>query len=120
MVEKKYIELNAAIEEFESPIWSKYMYGLTSPLIIRSLKKLPTADVVERKRGYWEPVKCREMFGGDPEAWYGHGDPIACHLCSNCHGYPQFDDDGNEALTSFCPNCGADMGGGEEQCMKTW
>lgn len=69
----------------------------------------PAADVEEVRHGYWKPVSCYEMFGGDQEAWYGHGDPIACHLCSKCNDYPPYDEDGNEILTKYCPNCGSKM-----------
>lgn len=97
---KDYISREAAL---------KAIYTSTAPAL--EVKLMPAADVVKARRGYWKPVSCREMFGGDPEAWYGHGDPIACHLCSKCNGYPPLDEYGDEILTNYCPDCGAKMEG---------
>ncbi len=36
------------------------------------------------------------------------------HECSNCHGYAPSYMNGDEHLSDFCPNCGADMRGKEE------
>ena len=57
------------------------------------IKSLPSADVVERKRGEW--------INQNSGAFY----PMEC---SSCHKPPICDDDGY-CLTDFCPNCGADM-----------
>lgn len=57
------------------------------------LHLVPTADVVERKRGKWD------------EAWLDHqycGCRPRAIYCSNCHIVSAF-------KTPFCPNCGARM-----------
>ena len=86
-------------------------FDVTEELVLKSIEYAISEDVKPVARGYWKPVTCHEMYGGDPEAWYGHGDPIACHICSCCNGYPAFDDNGDEFLSDFCPDCGADMRG---------
>lgn len=56
---------------------------------------LPSADVVERKRGKWETAYLDQVYAGcRPSVIY----------CSNCHIVSAF-------KTPFCPNCGADMRG---------
>ena len=49
----------------------------------------------ERKKGEW--IYYRETGYGNP---YGH---FECSLCGDGYGYK----------ANFCPNCGADMRGGE-------
>lgn len=58
-----------------------------------AIEELPTADVVERKKGKWKTVMLdHEAFGVRPTTFY----------CSECHQITTF-------RTFFCPNCGADM-----------
>lgn len=96
----------------EPPVWTEqHIEELMKDFYVVP-KGAPSADVQPVVSAYWEPVSCYEMFGGDPEAWYGQGDPIACHLCSNCKGYPPLDDYGNEIFTKYCPDCGAKMKNG--------
>lgn len=59
-----------------------------------ALRALPSAQP-ERKRGKWIPVT------------NGRGG----HECSLCHSYAPSFQTGNEWLTDYCPNCGADMRG---------
>jgi len=59
--------------------------------------ELPSAQP-ERKKGRWVPVT------------NGRGG----HECDKCHEYAPSWTTGEEHLTNYCPNCGADMRGGQE------
>lgn len=63
---------------------------------VKAIEAVPSADVVERKRGEW--IRVTEELG---ESW----------MCSEC--MEEFiPHDGMEEFASyahFCPNCGADM-----------
>ena len=85
---KEYIEREAVLKEIESAVG---MGGLVSGALRRYVKRVPAADVVERKRGEWI---LRHV---------GHG-----HYweCSECHKNPCIYVTKD---TNFCPNCGADM-----------
>lgn len=127
MEETVYVELNDALQKLIDFVTSGEMsdsvsflsdkekstymsaLGMAGCIISARCKKFYVQPTEPTVKAYWKPVTCREMYGGEPEAWYSHGDPIACHLCSNCNGYPLFDDSGEEYLSDFCPNCGADM-----------
>lgn len=65
--------------------------------IINTVKNIPAADVIERKRGEW--IRVTEKLG---ESW----------MCSEC--MEEFiPHDGMEEFASyahFCPNCGTQMG----------
>jgi hypothetical protein len=55
-----------------------------------NLSKIPTADVVEVKRGNWE-INC--------DGYYPY--------CSNCMTEPK-----SGVMSKYCPECGAKMDGG--------
>ena len=58
-----------------------------------AISRVPTADVVERKRGKWKVAMLdHESMGCRPKA----------HYCSVCNHITTF-------RTFFCPNCGAEM-----------
>lgn len=59
----------------------------------KELESLPLADVVERKRGKW--IEAREY---DPCYW----------ICSECKRQVDIQE-------NFCPNCGADMRGIDDE-----
>ena len=59
--------------------------------IMSDIRALPSADVVERKRGEW-------IDGAN------HNGYVRCSMC----GYNEFRTDRCDYL-NFCPNCGADM-----------
>lgn len=63
---------------------------------------LPTADVVEVKRGKW--IKLDDDFRS-----MDTNKKITIHQCSCCGGFFQ------HAPYNYCPNCGAKMNGGKEE-----
>ena len=64
--------------------------------IAEELRKLPPA---QSKVGKWIPVT------------NGRGG----HECDKCHNYAPAWQTGEERLTNFCPNCGADMRGEQDE-----
>lgn len=93
----RYIDADALIEFIEARYditWKDdYEGGIKDACvdIIEKIKNIPTADVVERKRGEWifNPSDAIEMMFTKPK-------------CSEC-GFESADG-GN-----YCSNCGADM-----------
>ena len=67
----------------------------------------------ERPQGKWVAVDSYSAFGGSEEIWLAHGNPIAMYYCSNCKNQAYANDMGEDILSKFCPNCGADMRGKE-------
>ena len=91
-----YIKREDAINEIRKDI----MGGLNYEGI---LKRLPSADVVERKRGKW--IKGETWSEG-----YGMGEQYGrYYTCSECSHTVQ--SDYGKSLINFCPKCGADMRG---------
>ena len=82
--------------------------GMTLVGIIQAVQEQPTIEP-EHKRGKWVPVDSFSAFGGDQETWMAHGNPAAFHYCSECKMQAHVNEFGEELLTSFCPDCGADM-----------
>ena len=92
----RYIDAGALIKRIQD----EHKFG--SLMLSNMITEQPTADVVERKRGEWIKIDkydkesnvqcsvCLEEFD------YIDG------VCYLCHGYE---------LPLFCPNCGADMRG---------
>ena len=68
------------------------------------LEKLPSAQP-ERIKARWLPVGMAYAVGGESAMW---GDEIAYHACDNCW-QQALEKDGEEVLSDFCPNCGAEM-----------
>ena len=92
-----YISREVAIEQIKKE-WAKLPLSKTTgfAILMRVLRKIPAADVVERKRGRWERLNTYyEPLGISPP-------PIV--YCSECRlvGYWE---------PNFCPQCGADMRG---------
>lgn len=80
----RFIEATEAIR-----VLSEYYHHRTDTqryVLAEAISRVPTADVVERKKGKWE-------FIG------GYGYQYRCSACIMCA----------EHKTNFCPNCGADM-----------
>ena len=61
--------------------------------MLDKIAEQPTADVKEVIRGKW----IKDEFGG--------------HHCSACNARPLLHGDESDALSNFCPECGADMRG---------
>lgn len=68
--------------------------------LLELVKDLPTADVIEVKRGKWK-IKRDEY-----DCEY-----MVCSCCKE-EFYP-FDADTVDTTPNYCPNCGADMRGGK-------
>jgi len=66
-------------------------YDIAVQDCIETLKHLPAADVKPVVRSYWE----KEPDGG-----------YVCHECRQC---PLLDGSEADALSDFCPSCGAEM-----------
>lgn len=60
-------------------------------VLCEDIRKIPTADVVEVKHGYWEEVQGQ------------------CFRCSECHRGAIVDIFNRFVLTKHCHNCGAKM-----------
>lgn len=68
---------------------------LQAPTARAIVEAVPSADVVERKKGKWEKH---------------HDDVVYWWQCSECQCVAFFED----ALTPYCPHCGAEMERSEE------
>ena len=94
----EYIERDAVIITI-----NKYRIGLRKQGLVildgavaevkKRIDSLPAADVRTVVRGHWVPVT------------NGRGG----HECDQCHDYAPSYLTGEERLSYFCPNCGADM-----------
>jgi hypothetical protein len=92
---------------------------MNEPEIIALISQL-TADKkrLERqleqgaKRGYWKDVMMSEATGWDLSLTGGR-DEVLETVCSVCGDCCAFGGDGDLYLSSYCPNCGADMRGTE-------
>lgn len=66
----------------------------------------------ERPKGEWEALTASEVCGWNPE--FAGRDPIFLHRCSICKHDVYVNEFGEEILSDFCPFCGADMRGEED------
>lgn len=78
---------------------------------IEDLDSVPSADVVERKRGKWEVISVANL-----ELAYGGRIYVPEFKCNQCGSYYESDIRWVEPIMpedadfpKFCPNCGADM-----------
>ena len=56
-----------------------------------------------------EPYSETEVSYPEPDRPHGEWiEGVICYYCSECHNYALSDDDGEEVLSYFCPNCGSD------------
>ena len=95
----EYIEREALTAELaKGTIITDDIYGMGImagiDFALKTARSIPTADVVERKRGEWE------WYDRTLSQWYIERG----YRCSAC-GFEQEDE------TNFCPNCGAKMDG---------
>lgn len=75
----------------------------------RALEALTAADVVERKRGLWKYERMKHLLDGTTRK---------VRICSVCNGgYFVYDKSENviDIAPNFCPNCGADMRGEQNE-----
>ena len=91
----RYIDADDAIYELERafPVDD---YGK----IIRCISRIPTADVVERKKGKW--IKSNESA-------------LRPYMCSECGALFDVDTVLGKLSWQYCPNCGADMKGEDDE-----
>lgn len=99
-----YIKREGAIEAIDGIDWYKCndrgrlvqggtshdMMFLPYAAVIDTLKSIPAADVVERKKGEWIWT---ETGDADYEQYW---------VCSECSEHNYYE-------SNYCPNCGADM-----------
>ena len=101
MAEKEYIDRDAALK-----IIDKFSGYLDDDMIFRikyALRKhIPAADVAPVRHGRWKKSKGNER---PTENGFVHDDRYVCDCCGwGCCCETKLD-------FSFCPNCGAKMGG---------
>ena len=106
--EKRLIDANEAIRHLRGACVAKYpntfMMGLFASA--DEIAKLPTVDAVEVVHGRWE-----DEFGGK------YANPrYRCSVCKVRANYKMVQDElmswhEEQALTPYCPNCGAKMDG---------
>ena len=77
----------------QTDYFKQYNMGLADG--IKALNKLPSAE----RKGKWKRAYLdHEAMGERPSILY-------CSICDQCIAYP----------TNYCPNCGADMRGEEDE-----
>ena len=90
--------------------------ALPKALLFDHLKKVieifPTENLAPVKRGFWKPISESEMTGFNPK--FAGRDPIAGYKYSNCGNEAIFSCNDEFVLSDYCPNCGAEMNGGED------
>lgn len=88
----RYIDADALIEAIRNELWDWCsVYGITSAAVLKQtitdIQNVPTAEVVERKRGKWKDFTMGSWVCAQ------------CSVCGTVH----------DTKTKFCPNCGAQM-----------
>lgn len=84
--------------------------------VISSVENAPVADVAPVVHGLWMPVYESEMTGWNPAV--AGRDPIGGYICSACKEEAVYDCNDKFILSSYCPNCGAKMDGGEDHAVS--
>lgn len=82
--------------------------------VIGQIVNMPS-EQSDRKKGKWIPVDSFSAFGGDESMWMAHENPVAFYYCSNCKEQAYAGEDGQSLITDFCPSCGADMRGEQDE-----
>ena len=94
MVEKEYIEREAAYKACEAYFSGVCVYDVSESEVINDFEKVidavPTADVVPIRHGHWVKEKPDVLIH-----WH-------CSVCKNCYYL-------EEPNASYCPNCGAKL-----------
>lgn len=78
-------------------------------VVLSTIDEAPTIEAEPVRHGRWIPVDSYSAFGGSEEVWRAHGNPTAYHYCSECKEQSRLDEFGNEILSKYCLNCGADL-----------
>lgn len=78
---------------------------------LKTCFEVTNVDVAPVKRGFWKPISESEMTGFNPK--FAGRDPIAGYKCSNCGNEAIFSCNDEFVLSDYCPNCGAEMDGGD-------
>lgn len=78
--------------------------------VICWLGELPPTQP-EHIKAKWLPIGIADAVGGESAMW---GDEMAYHACDNCW-QQALEKDGEEVLSDFCPHCGADMRGEDNE-----
>ena len=83
--------------------------GQIGDALIVAMERLesPTEMSGTSKKGFWRPLQMSEVTGYDPSL--SGDDPLFGHFCSVCGSQAVIDDVGDEMLSRFCPDCGAEM-----------
>lgn len=80
--------------------WSIEVYRGSAREVCEMLEDAPTVDAVPVRHGKW--VQRYIKIGGQV---FKHG--MQCSVCAE----PALDNEGDDYLTNYCPNCGARMDG---------
>ena len=88
-----YIEREGLLDEISAARDNGGMDAIVAGTLTRYIKRAPAADVRPVVRGRWR--------------WVGQDQWNDCYECSQCGKM-------NTDNSNFCPNCGADMRGGNE------
>ena len=108
----EYIERNAADKALTiSAANDKDKNRRTWAKAICVLHDLPAADVAPVVHGRWVAIRENELSGWQPEL--ACCKPIGGYFCSRCRCEAVYSYNGKYVLSSFCPNCGARMDGGD-------
>lgn len=94
-----YIKREDVISFLEKEYEGGWIPYNSKAILKEEIESIPTADVVERKKGKWAYERVDFSVAVSPGAYV-----ISSPTCSVC-GFHEFE------ATNFCPNCGADMRG---------
>lgn len=80
--------------------------------ILLRIENAPTIDAQPVKHGHWHSIMMSEATGWDLSLTGGR-DNVCEWICSLCKRPAIVDENGEDFLPSFCPNCGVKMDGGD-------
>lgn len=101
-----------AIEALIHEFYSNVDDYISEKQAVHAIDSLPSAQS-ERKKGIWQEITEGDCSGYDPTL-AGYDDPVVGYVCSCCrYGYEK--EVMGDTLFNFCPNCGADMRGEQDE-----